>query len=70
VIDDSTRAALPGHLSVSPVENLALKGFPHIRCAWRVSPVQDARLLPPPCGRGGGLGQPRNTSPELTRKAA
>ncbi len=39
VIDDATRALLPGGFALSAVENLALKGFPHIRRAWRIAPA-------------------------------
>jgi len=57
-IDDATAAGLAGRFGVSPVDGLALKGFPHIRRCWRVGPAfarpfaNVIQLRPaPPCRR-------------------
>jgi len=38
VMDDATRAALPSPLSFQKLGGLSLKGFAHVRRAWRVAP--------------------------------
>jgi class 3 adenylate cyclase len=43
VVDDATRAALPGRFGFQKLGGLSLKGFPHVRRAWRVaSPARGA----------------------------
>jgi len=54
VMDDATRAALPGRFGFQKLGGLSLKGFPHVRRAWRVLPPTPGALVcrhahPPAC---------------------
>jgi class 3 adenylate cyclase len=52
VVDDATRAALPGRFGFQEIGGVSLKGFPQVTRAWRVGrPACAGTALPVACRR-------------------